>query len=158
MSVGLCLCVRLDKDQFGENELKGEFRCPYCNLMVKSKPALELHVHGRTGRWVVKACKPKPRQYTGTRVDILVKRMKQEEAFKALRPVYMDGEALKMTSYAKLLGRTFESDGGCDRDVEEKCAVASKRWSELRSFWRDGQLRTELKSKIFIQDVFSRIA
>jgi ribonuclease HI len=147
-----------DLDQYGENDRPDEFRCPWCNLLSANAAERDLHVNGRRGRKPVRACKPKPRSYGGTKVDIAVKRAKREAEFARLGAVEMDGDKLKVTSYAPLLGRIFESDGDCDRDVTAKCAAATTRWSQLRAFWEDSQLRESVKLAIFCRDVLSRVA
>ena len=123
-----------DLDQYGENDRLEEFRCPWCNLLSTNMAEWDLHVNRRRGRKLVRACKPKPRSYGGTKVDIAVKRAKREAEFARLGAIEMDGDKLKVTSYAPLLGRIFESDGDCDRDVTAKCAAATTRWSQLRAF------------------------
>ena len=64
------------------------------------------------------------RRHEGRPTDVIVQRQKQEKLFESLPHVNMNRVELKMKASTKFLGRIYEVDGRCDRDVAAQMAQA----------------------------------
>ena len=67
----------------------------------------------------------------------------------------MQGKELGYKLECDYLGTLLQGDGGCDKDVARRLALARVKYNELMSLWHDCKISMDLKMRIYESNVLS---
>jgi ribonuclease HI len=101
--------------------------------------------------------RPKQRKYAGTEVDRMCRNKKQEELLKTVPMCSMEGKELAYKLECEYLGTMQQGDGGCDKDVTRRLALARVKYNELMWLWHANDISIDLKMRIYESNVLSSV-
>ena len=79
---------------------------------------------------------------------------KQEELLKTV-PMCMEGKELAYKLECEYLGTMLQGDGGCDKDVTRRLALARVKYNQVMWLWHAKDISMDLKMRIYESNVLS---
>jgi hypothetical protein len=87
----------------------------------------------------------------------LCRHKKQAELLETVPKCSMEGKELGYKLECDYVGTLLQGDGGCDKDVARRLALARVKYNELMSLWHDCKISMDLKMRIYESNVLSSV-